>query len=179
MALLVTLFLVLVNIFNSVTANSPKAEGSCYPHLIWDTTKIYFPVRPQSELTLRIALYFPPLLSEMMISCWKVSQRWRPGWCPVLSTSSVCWLSTLSYWSWSRVWRGERRRRRKRSSGSWGDRLSRREGELWRERERCFYICDWSVVDSRGQSWSVVVWSCLFVVYVQPWQGHSQTAAQW
>ena len=27
MALLVTLFLVLVNIFNSVTANSPKAEG--------------------------------------------------------------------------------------------------------------------------------------------------------
>ena len=27
MALLVTLFLVLVNIFNSVTANAPKAEG--------------------------------------------------------------------------------------------------------------------------------------------------------
>ena len=33
MALLVTLFLVLVNIFNSVTANSPKAEGSRYYHL--------------------------------------------------------------------------------------------------------------------------------------------------
>ena len=31
MALLVTLFLVLVNIFNSVTANSPKAEGKQKP----------------------------------------------------------------------------------------------------------------------------------------------------
>ena len=66
----------------------------------------------------------------MMISCWKVSQRWRPGWCPVLSTSSVCWLSTPSYWRWSRAWRGGRPRRRRRSSGSWGGRLSRREGQL-------------------------------------------------
>ena len=32
MALLVTLFLVLVNIFNSVTANSPKAEGKETQH---------------------------------------------------------------------------------------------------------------------------------------------------
>ena len=33
MALLVTLFLVLVNIFNTVTTNTPKAEGMCitYP----------------------------------------------------------------------------------------------------------------------------------------------------
>ena len=58
MALLVTLFLVLVNIFNSVTANSPKAEGRCYPHLIL-RYKIYFPVRPQLELALHCIVFFP------------------------------------------------------------------------------------------------------------------------
>ena len=30
MALLITLFLVLVNIFNTVTTNTPKAEGNLY-----------------------------------------------------------------------------------------------------------------------------------------------------
>jgi hypothetical protein len=32
MALLITLFLVLVNIFNSVTTNTPKAEGDYISH---------------------------------------------------------------------------------------------------------------------------------------------------
>ncbi len=38
MALLVTLFLVLVNIFNTVTSNTPKAEGSTMLHYkVYDT----------------------------------------------------------------------------------------------------------------------------------------------
>ena len=37
MALLVTLFLVLVNIFNTVTSNTPKAEGHFYHYWCWTT----------------------------------------------------------------------------------------------------------------------------------------------
>ena len=35
MALLITLFLVLVNIFNTVTTNTPKAEGKKIEHLFY------------------------------------------------------------------------------------------------------------------------------------------------
>ena len=115
MALLVTLFLVLVNIFNSVTANSPKAEGSHYHHLKQSCSSALF--------------VFSLLHTEMMITCWKVSLRWRPGWCLVSSTCSECWPSTLSSSRWSRAWRGGRRRRRRRSREKWGNRLSRSEGQ--------------------------------------------------
>ena len=38
MALLITLFLVLVNIFNTVTTNTPKAEGKIIEHLLYEFT---------------------------------------------------------------------------------------------------------------------------------------------
>ena len=57
MALLVTLFLVLVNIFNSVTANSPKAEGSRYYHL--------------KQRVQWSSSYYPSLLTEMMMAALK------------------------------------------------------------------------------------------------------------
>ena len=41
MALLITLFLVLVNIFNSVTTNTPKAEGNVVSSIIYIYIYIY------------------------------------------------------------------------------------------------------------------------------------------
>ena len=61
MALLVTLFLVLVNIFNSVTANSPKAEGELMQ--IFSPEKIYYFTRLDCSGDVGGILYYPRVRS--------------------------------------------------------------------------------------------------------------------
>ena len=78
MALLVTLFLVLVNIFNAITTNSPKGQL-------------------RTELSFRIPIHKPEQINKFhfFISIFQLtgSTLFRPGWLLVYFSSLVSFIS--------------------------------------------------------------------------------------
>ena len=66
MALLITLFLVLVNIFNNITTNSPKAEGLTAIE-IWMLACILF-VFGKNQM--KLPILFAKLTKPQLQLCW-------------------------------------------------------------------------------------------------------------